>query len=246
MPSTIVLYCFWWGVHCCPMHCDLFKIYCAPPNLGITRTWICRLNFAQRPIFSGLRFFNEPEILDSGPESLKSLPEDLCSRFLRHEKIHRPQPDLNPRTLDLEASTLSRDHRGRHPVPKVQFTQLRSQDRITVAERVVLEGPSLNYFLEFRSLCYLYVPIFPSLLKSLHSRSLIILHLHIISHKLFSNDSRLSASVVSRKHARLEIQGSRVQIRLRSMNFSGRKNPEPKSSGRDFKLGVLSLRFLAL
>ena len=29
------------------------------------------------------------------------------------EKIHRPQPDLNPRTLDLEASTLPRDHRGR-------------------------------------------------------------------------------------------------------------------------------------
>ena len=27
-----------------------FKIYCAPPNLG-TRTWICRLNFDQRPIF---------------------------------------------------------------------------------------------------------------------------------------------------------------------------------------------------
>ena len=33
------------------MHCDLFEIYCAPPNLDITRTWICRLNFAQRPIF---------------------------------------------------------------------------------------------------------------------------------------------------------------------------------------------------
>ena len=44
----------------------IFKIYCAPPNLGI-RTWICRLYFAQRPIFSGLRFFNEPEISDSGP-----------------------------------------------------------------------------------------------------------------------------------------------------------------------------------
>ena len=65
----IVLYCivlfFWWGGHCYPMHCDLFKIYCAPPNLGI-RTWIWRLNFAQRPIFSGFRFFNEPEISDSG------------------------------------------------------------------------------------------------------------------------------------------------------------------------------------
>ena len=82
-----------------------FQIYCAHPNLGITRTSICRLNFAQMSIFSGLRFFDEPEISDSGPPSLKSLPEDLCSGFLRPEKIHRPQPDFNPRTLDLEASS---------------------------------------------------------------------------------------------------------------------------------------------
>ena len=59
----------WRGDHCCPMHCDLFKIYCAPPNLGITRTWICWLNFAQRPIFSGLRLFNGSEISDSGPSA---------------------------------------------------------------------------------------------------------------------------------------------------------------------------------
>ena len=44
-----------------------FQIYCAPPNLGITRTWICRLNFGQKLIFSGLRFFNENEMSDSGP-----------------------------------------------------------------------------------------------------------------------------------------------------------------------------------
>ena len=30
--DCIVLY--WRGGHCCRMHCDLFKIYCAPPNLG--------------------------------------------------------------------------------------------------------------------------------------------------------------------------------------------------------------------
>ena len=80
------------------MHWDLFIIYCAPPNLGIIGTWICRLNFAQRLFFSGLRFFNEPDISDSGPPP---------------EKIHRPQLGLNPRTLDIEASTLPRDHRGR-------------------------------------------------------------------------------------------------------------------------------------
>ena len=62
----LYLYLFWLGGHCCPMHCDDFKIYCAPLNLGI-RPWICRLNFAERPIFSGMRFFNEPEISDSGP-----------------------------------------------------------------------------------------------------------------------------------------------------------------------------------
>ena len=33
---------------------------------------------------------------------LKSLLEDLCSGFLCPEKIHRPQPGYNPRTLDLE------------------------------------------------------------------------------------------------------------------------------------------------
>ena len=43
--------CFWWGGYCCPNALQPFKIYCALPNLGITRTWICRLNFAQMPIF---------------------------------------------------------------------------------------------------------------------------------------------------------------------------------------------------
>ena len=43
---------------------------CSPefsPNLGIIKKWKCRLNFAQRPIFSCSRFFNEPEISESGP-----------------------------------------------------------------------------------------------------------------------------------------------------------------------------------
>ena len=65
---VIVLYFIWWGGHCCPIHCDIFKIYCDPPNLGI-RTWICQLNLAQMPIFSGLRFFNELEISGSWPLS---------------------------------------------------------------------------------------------------------------------------------------------------------------------------------
>ena len=61
------------------------------------------------PIFSGFRFYNEPEVTPSS----KSLPEDLCSAVLHPEKIHRPQPDLNSQTLDLKASMLPRDHRGK-------------------------------------------------------------------------------------------------------------------------------------
>ena len=92
-----------------------FKIYCAPPNLGITRTWIYRLNFAQRSIFSDLWFFNEPEISDSD-SPLKVPPGGLVFRIFTSWKIHRPQPDLNPRTFDVEASMLHRDHRGRHRI----------------------------------------------------------------------------------------------------------------------------------
>ena len=90
--------------------------YCAPPNLGITRMWICRLNFAQRPIFSGLSFFNEPEILlrclffrawvfltslksQTRDPSLKSLPEDLCSGFLCPEKNPLASAGFEPTTL---------------------------------------------------------------------------------------------------------------------------------------------------
>ena len=44
--------------------------------------------------------------------SLKSQNRDTSLKSLSEEKIHRPQPGLNPRTLDLEASSLPRDHRG--------------------------------------------------------------------------------------------------------------------------------------
>ena len=67
------------------------------------------IKFCSEDYFSGLRFFNEPEISDSGTQSLQ---EDLCSEFLRPEKIHRPQPWFEPANLDLEVSALPRDHRG--------------------------------------------------------------------------------------------------------------------------------------
>jgi hypothetical protein len=58
-----MLYCFD-GVVIAAFLQPFWDLLC-PLNLD-TRTWICQLNFAQRPIFSGLRFFNEPEISDSG------------------------------------------------------------------------------------------------------------------------------------------------------------------------------------
>ena len=73
---------------------------------NITRTWIRRLNFTQRPIFQA--WGSLTSLKTQTRDILKSLPEDLCSWLLCPEKIHRPQPGLNPRTLDLEASTLSR------------------------------------------------------------------------------------------------------------------------------------------
>ena len=52
MDPLPLLYCIvLMGWSLVPNASDLVKIYCAPPNLGIARTWICRLNFAQRPIF---------------------------------------------------------------------------------------------------------------------------------------------------------------------------------------------------
>ena len=85
-----------------------FQIYCAPPNLGITRTWICRINYAQRPIFSGLRFFNEPEILDSGPPAW-SPSRRTCAQYFY---VLKKSINLS-RVWTLEASTLLRDHRSR-------------------------------------------------------------------------------------------------------------------------------------
>ena len=84
-----------------------------PLNLGITRTWIYRLNFAQGPIF--FQIWSSLTSLKSQTwnPSLKSLPEDCAQDFyVLKKKIHWPQPGFNPRTLDLEAGTY---HRGRLP-----------------------------------------------------------------------------------------------------------------------------------
>ena len=92
----IVLY--WMGGHCCQMYCDLFKIYCAPPNLGITRTWICRLNFVQRPIFSCLRFFNRACNLTRDSQ-LKVPPEGLVLRIFTSWKSSSTTAGFEPANL---------------------------------------------------------------------------------------------------------------------------------------------------
>ena len=89
-----------------------FQIYCAPPNLRITRTWICRLKFVQRYFFQtwGSLMSLKSQTRET---QLKVPPEGLVLRIFTSWKIHRPQPGLNPRTLDLEASNLPQEHRGR-------------------------------------------------------------------------------------------------------------------------------------
>ena len=70
-----------------------FQIYCAPPNLGI-RTWICRLNFPWRPIFSGLRFCNEPDISE-----LQVPPGGRVLRIFMSWKNPSTSPGFEPANL---------------------------------------------------------------------------------------------------------------------------------------------------
>ena len=76
------------------------------------------IKFCSEASFSGLRFFNEPEISDP------HLKVPCALDFYVLKKINRPQTDLNPRTFDLEAGTLPRDHRGRLNVVHRNFSPL--------------------------------------------------------------------------------------------------------------------------
>ena len=92
------LYLFLMGWPLRPNELRPFKIYCAPPNLGITRTWICKLNYAQRPIFSGLRFFNEPESQTRGSQ-LKVSPGGLMLRIFMSWKNPSTSAGFEPANL---------------------------------------------------------------------------------------------------------------------------------------------------
>ena len=102
----IVLYCC--SGHCCPMHCDLFKNYCAPPNLGITRTSICRLNFARRPIFSGLSSLTSLKSQTRNPQ-LKVLPGGLVLRIFTSWKNASSSAGFEP---------ANHGSRGEHVTPR--------------------------------------------------------------------------------------------------------------------------------
>ena len=77
-----------------------FKIYCATPNLSITRTWICWLNFVQMPIFSGLRFFNKPKSQTRGPQ-LKVPPGGLALRIFTSWKNPLASARFEPANLGI-------------------------------------------------------------------------------------------------------------------------------------------------
>ena len=58
------------------------------------------IKFCSEAYFFGIAFFNEPEISNSDP-LLKVSPRGLVLRnFYVLKKMHRPQPGLNPRTLE--------------------------------------------------------------------------------------------------------------------------------------------------
>ena len=66
------------------------------PNLGIAMTWICRLNFcSETSFFQAWGSWN----VRLGIPSLKSLPEDLCSGFLRPEKNLSTSAEFQPENL---------------------------------------------------------------------------------------------------------------------------------------------------
>ena len=50
------LYLFWWGGHCCAMHCDLLR------SIVLPRIWVnMPIKFFSEAYFSGLRFYDRNE-----------------------------------------------------------------------------------------------------------------------------------------------------------------------------------------
>ena len=105
--SVIVLY--WRGGHSCSIHCDLFSSIVLPRILGI-RTWICRLKFAQRSIFSGLGFFTSLKSQTRDPQ-LTVPPGGLFLRIFTSKKnastpagFEPPEPWISRRARYAETT----------------------------------------------------------------------------------------------------------------------------------------------
>ena len=67
------------------------------------------IKFCSEPIFFRLEVINKHEISESGPPSLKSLPEDFCSGFLRPEKNPSTSAGFEPAHLGSQ---------GEHVTPR--------------------------------------------------------------------------------------------------------------------------------
>ena len=136
-PLGAVLYCID-GVVIAAKCTATFQHLLCSPNLG-TRTWIWRLNFAQRPIFSGLRFFNKPEISHSGPPAYSPSQRTCGQDFYVLKKIHRSHPGLKPRTLDLK---MSKNIKYNH-----EFHYLKIIDRISPTSRFQIYFVNIHFIL---------------------------------------------------------------------------------------------------
>ena len=95
------------GVVIALMHCDIFEIYCAPPNLGITRTWKCRLNFAQRPIFQAWGSLTSLKSQTTRDPQLKVPPRGLVLRMFTSWKNPSTSARFEPANLGSRGESVT-------------------------------------------------------------------------------------------------------------------------------------------
>jgi hypothetical protein len=118
----------WYGTRC-HIHCDHYwSLVChhlSPDHSGFIhqsalaitnrytsyrsrRNWReMSVNFAYKFLFHTVGIFNMPLNFSTWAHGFISPPKEVCYGFLSPLKIHRPQPGLNPRTLDPMANTVT-------------------------------------------------------------------------------------------------------------------------------------------
>ena len=114
------------GLSLLPYALRPFQINCAPSNLGITRTWICRLNFAQKPIFQAWSYLTSLKFQTRDPH-LKIPPGGLVLRIFtswknpstsaefEHANLGCRNEHITPRLP--RQTRLSRHSFGKKPMP---------------------------------------------------------------------------------------------------------------------------------